>query len=387
MSPEPDVKPLPYGHRLWFFRGLLFLFVCAVPVFMFYATGYRLSFTETRNIISVGGIFISAETEDTAIFLNGEPVENYRLFQRAAYIQNLPAGVHRLHVQGEGLHTWVKELPVYPHIVTEATAFNYPVVPQVRLITSYETTGGTPFVAVASETPLVSEPVTYQMPVLASSTLATSTLVVNEEYAFVTELFASSSTTTQPSAVRTRLQAQIEDVFVFSSERPTSTATSTRARATTTRERSDRRLFETASGIAVSWVGDPNNHPYYFCINTTAPPTATSSALSLYVANNVASVADSLQTVETRGDFACRDTIPLTTFGRTVLLFDFMPDSSDRALVQLSDGLYAIEFDDRGWQNTQLLYPGEEIEVVVQNEQIFINDDDYFFELLLTLSE
>jgi len=383
MSPEPDVKPLPYGHRVWFFRGLLFLFVCAVPVFMFYATGYRLSFSETSNIISVGGIFISAETEDTSIYLNSEPVENFRLFQRAAYIQNLPAGVHRLHVQGDGLHTWVKELPVYPHIVTEATAVNYPLVPQVRLITQYETVGGSPFLPVASGTVLLPSPVQYQVPVIASTTVATTTLQSNEEYEFVKQLFASTSTTTPPNTVRTRLQAQVEDPFVFSSERSTTSTSNQTIRATTTRERSDRRLYETATGIAVDWVGDPSNHPYYFCLNTTPPPTATSSALSVYVADNVASVADALQT---RGDFLCRDTIALQTFGRPVVLFDFMPDSSDTALVQLSDGLYAIEFDDRSWQNTQLLYTGSAIDVVVHNEQIFITDGDYIFELLLTLS-
>lgn len=384
MSPEPNVKPLPYGHRLWFFRGLLFLFVCSVPVFMFYATGYRVSFTETSNIVSVGGIFISAEVEDTAIFLNDEPVENYRLFQRAAYIQNLPAGVHRLHVQGAGLHTWVKELPVYPHIVTEATAFNYPIVPQVRLITSYQTGGGRPVVFEAATSTILSSPVEYRTPLLASTTVATSSLVVDEEYTFIAELFASTSTTTLPDVVRTRLQAQVEEAFVFSSERPTTTATSSFAQATTTREKSQRRLYETDTGIAVAWTGSPDNHPYYFCLNATLP-NATSSALSSHVAANMASVAAIQEGAVKRGDFICRDTIPINTFDRPVLLFAFIPNMNDVALVQLSDGLYAIEFDDRGWQNTQLLYASDSIEVVVHGGQIFIKDGDYVFELLLSL--
>jgi hypothetical protein len=386
MSPEPIVQPLPYNHRLWFFRGLLFLFVCAVPVFMFYATGYRISFTETSNIISVGGIFISAETEETAIYLNNELVENYRLFQRAAYIQNLPAGVHRLHVQGEGLHTWVKELPVYPHIVTEAAAFNYPVTPQVRLITPLVTSTDLPYVPVASGTPLVLAEVVYQTPVLASTTVATSTLTNNEEYLFITEVFASSSTTTSPDTVRTQLPTQIAESFTFSSERATSTATTSLTQATTTRERNNRTLYETAEGVTVRWDGDQQKHPYYFCLNTSLP-TASSSPLEAVVAGNVASVADSLQTATVRGNFVCRDTIPLTTFGRPVLLFDFMPNTSDIALLQLSDGLYAVEFDDRGWQNTQLLYPGEEINVAVVNEQIFIADNGYYVELLLELAQ
>ena len=383
MSPEPQVQPLPYHHRTWFFRSLLLVFVCLVPIFFFYATGYRVSFTETdRNIVSVGGLFVAAETEDTAIYLNDELVENYRLFQRAAYIQNLPSSIHRLHVQGEGLHTWVKELPVYPHIGTEAQAFNFPVSPQVRLITPYETATGRQFVAAASGTLPLGADVTYRVPYQASTTQATSTLRVNDEYAFVADLFATSSTTTPPT-LRTRIQEQLEGTFTFSTVPATSTATS--STATTTRQQNDRRLFETDEGLFVSWEGDPNNHPYYFCINV-ATEVSSSTALGVYVANNVANLASAVETAATRGDFVCRSAIKMDTLDRPVYLFDFFPGSDDLVLAQLSDGLYAIEVDDRGWQNTQLLYPGEDITVALFGQQIFVRDRGYYFELLTTLA-
>lgn len=385
MSPEPTLQPLPYQHRTWFFRLLVTIFVCSVPVFIFYATGYRVSLTDTSNIISVGGIFVSAETENAVIYLNDEPVENYRLFQRAAYIQNLPAGVHRLHVQGEGLHTWVKELPVYPHIVTEAYAFTYPAIPQVRLITPYVSATGTPIVAVASGTDLLPQTVSYTTEFFASTTVATSTLVSNEEYTFVEELFATSSTSTVDT-LRTRLQAELEESFLFSSESATTSATSSMALATTTRERNNRQLQETNDGLFVRWIGNPTDHPYYFCLNTTVPSNASTSVLGAYVDANLAQLASAQERASTRGDFTCRDEIAITTFDQAILLFDFMPDTNgDVVLVQVTDGLYAIEVDDRGWQNTQLLYGGTDFSVALFGEQIFIRDAGYYFELMLTL--
>jgi hypothetical protein len=381
MSPEPDVKPLPYQRRTWFFRLLLAIFICTVPAFMFYATGYRLSLTDTENIVSVGGIFVGAEYEDTTIFLNDEPVENYRLFQRAAYIQNLPAGVHQLHVQGEGLHTWVKRLPVYPHIVTEANAFNYPLVPQVRLVSEYQMASGTQIIFAATGTAPLGEGVQHRVDWQATTTTATSSFEVNDEFPFVAELFATNSTSSAVT-LRSRIQAQLEDAFAFSSELPTSTEP---VLATTTKRLSNRSLYETEDGLFVRWEGGEDT-PYYFCVNT-APMASTTSALGAYVANNIASVRIAATELSTRGDFTCRDTIAINTFDRPVYYFDFMPQEPDVVLAHLSDGIYAIEMDDRGWQNTQLLYESGDVVLARTGDQLFISDDGYYAELLLTLAD
>ena len=64
------------------------------------------------------------------------------------------------------------------------------------------------------------------------------------------------------------------------------------------------------------------------------------------------------------------------------LNFSFFPDSSDLVLLQLEDGLYVTEIDDRAWQNTQLLYPGENFSVVVENDSIYILENDRYFEII-----
>lgn len=383
MTPaEPTLEPLSYRHRTWFFRGLLTLFVLCVPVFMFYATGYRVSLTDIDTIVSVGGIFVSAETDNTTIYLDDELVDNYRLFQQAAYIQNLPAGVYRLTVQGDGLHTWVKELPVYPHIVTETMAFNTPLEPQIRLVQPFMTATGTQ-VLFEQASSTMSDFGTVRVPIMATATTATSSFFANEEYDFVADLFASSTATSSPNTLRSRIATELEATFTFSSNAPTSTV-ATSSTATTTQVQANRQVAETATGLVVTWLGSSDTTPYYFCRNIV-PPSASTSALRSYVANNLIAAESALES-SARGDFVCRDTIMVETFDREIRLFDFFPGLNDWLLVHLSDGLYAVEIDDRGWQNTQRMYASETMEVAVFGEQIFVHDQGYYFELLTELA-
>ena len=144
-SAKAVVQPLPRQRRRFLFLSLLFLFVCAVPVFVFYATGYRYDiFTGDGSITATGGLYVSVGAEEGEVYLNESRVEDSRIFRSAIYIQNIMPGLQRLHVQAPGYHTWVKELPVYPHIVTEASAFMMPLVSQVRPITEFMTSTGSP---------------------------------------------------------------------------------------------------------------------------------------------------------------------------------------------------------------------------------------------------
>ena len=50
--------------------------------------------------------------------------------------------------------------------------------------------------------------------------------------------------------------------------------------------------------------------------------------------------------------------------------------------MQLEDGLYVTEIDDRAWQNTQMIYPGDKFETIVTDTNIYIKEDGRYFELL-----
>lgn len=378
MNTEPKVKPLPYVHRKWFFRLLVTIFVCLVPVFIFYAIGYRVSFfNEDGAIVTVGGMFISSLNDETNIFVNGEPVQDYRIFQRAAYIQNLPAGTHRVHVQGEGLHTWVKELPVYARIVTEATAFNFPVVPQLRLVTPYVSAANIPQVIKSTSTMPASGTVMYQNIWQASSTVATSSLLVNPEYLFLATAFGTS--TASSATLLARIADELES-FTFSSTIATSsTATST---ATTTKELRDRVLYETADGLAVRWNGSESATPYYFCFQY-GDATTTAKQYTKKSLHSLAAAYASLEESTEEGARVCRESIAIDTKGHEVYSFNFYPLNPDLVVLHTSGGLFITEIDDRAWQNAQLVYPGGDYELLIEGNQLFIRQEEHIFELLL----
>jgi hypothetical protein len=171
MPAEPQISLLPYHKRQRFFWFLVGVFTLAFPALLFYSSGYRIAFDdEVTSIISTGGLYVNTLEQAVDVYLNEEQVDNPRLFMSAYYIQNINAGMHRLVVQGEGLQTWVKELPVDESFVTEASAFTLPQVPQVRPVTAFVTATGTPIVIASSTDPLagVSSTVPYQCRVASS---------------------------------------------------------------------------------------------------------------------------------------------------------------------------------------------------------------------------
>lgn len=369
MHITPEVQPLPYQNRVWFFRILLLIFVLCVPVFTFYATGYRISFSgDEGNIISVGGIFMTVTADNTTTYINDETVDDFRVFQQAAYIQNLPAGTHRLHVQGEGLHTWVKQLEVYPHIVTEAEAFNLPAIPQIRLITEYQTVSGEAVVFGASTTtPFASGTVAYRAPWVIATTSATSTYERNPEYIFVTSLFSSS--TDASTTLRTRYEDTFNQ-FTFSSAESPEPATST---ATTTVAVRDQILYESEGELFVAWSGSDTDIPYYYC-----DQVSIRDAVAVYK-------SDAMPEMELQR--ICQKNIMISRWGQDVFFFNFFPGNDDLILMHRSDGVHVAEIDNRGWQNEQKLYPAGEAALVMSGDQIYLYDNGYYFELLTELDD
>src|SRR3990167_5269934 len=201
---KPIVEPLAYWRRKVIFITLLLAFLFSLPAFMFYATGYRYDiFSGSPSITATGGLYIAADAVDSSIYVNETEVTNARVFRNASYIQGLEPGMHRVHVQAPGLHTWVKNLSVYRHIVTEAEAFNLPLVPQVRLVTEYRTQADEAVFFMSSTThkkmilPLASSSVPY----IVSTSTATSTYRLSTEYALLFDLFEVKASTTKAAEV------------------------------------------------------------------------------------------------------------------------------------------------------------------------------------------
>lgn len=354
MDIEPTVKPLPRNHRRLYFSTLFVIFVVAVPLLLLYATGYR--FQMGGDLVSTGGVYVGADSSGSEIYINDELVRETRTFRRGFYAQNLEPGTHRVHVQKEDHHTWVKELSVSPHRVTEAQAFNIPLEPLVREIPRYRLLGGELLFELSTSTASTSA-------ALIASTTASTTK--NIEYEFVLELFATSTATT--SAERSLTEALISG----EAEVQTIDATSTIEQATTTKIRDDLKLFERDGDLFATWVGPEDDVPYYFC-NFSEVTVEEFEAAAAVLATTTEIVQE------------CKDEIRMEDFyGREIFAFDFFPGNSDLVVLALEDGIYVEEIDDRGWQNIQPLYLKRGLDMRINDGNIYVRDGEYLMEVIV----
>jgi hypothetical protein len=373
---KPIIQPLAKWQRTLIFGLLLLAFIVSLPAFMFYATGYRYDFfAETPTITATGGMYIAAEGEEGLIYIDEELVDNARVFRSASYIQGLEPGLHRVHVQMAGRHTWVKELLVEPHMVTEVEAFNLPLWPQVRPVTKYLTVRGE---AVVSATSSVAANITSKasstIPFYLATTTATSTFRANAEYLLLEALFLEKA---ELKAMReAEKRANIQSDFTFATVTATSAKT---VLATTTKQKNNLRLYQNEEEIYVATTGLGRDIPNYFC-SVQIPAIDESTVMT--VTEELLKENDDLLQVQDIGSRQCRSEIKIDRKGQEVIDFDFMPLNVNLVVLLLTDGVYVVEIDDRSWQNVQRLYSGENLEMVIYGDNIFIKEGDMILELL-----
>lgn len=377
MPLEPEIKSLSYKKRQSFFLVLLLIFIIALPTFIFYTSGYRLSFEdEQTTIVTTGGIYITTDNLEVDVYMDEEWVERPRLFRSAYYIQNLQSGLHRVVVQRPGLHTWVKLLPVDSNIVTEAAAFNMPEFPHIRPIAEYVNQNGQGvFLAASTSTDLFPKATTTGNFIVVTRATP-STLSSNSEYEYVADLFASSTATS--TSIISRLEEEIER-FRFAS----STATATPVYI----EQGNVRLIPRDGDLYARWIGSGASTPHYFC-TPQAASTTVAYRLGLHFAQQIEEQRLSTTTpLHTEGDRICRSEIRIDRKWQDIKYYEFFPGTSDLIVLLLEDGLYVTEIDDRAWQNTQQVYPGDNFRAVVTDTNIYIEEDGMYFELLTKIDE
>lgn len=380
-----NVKPLPRAQRRFVFLSLALFFFCAVPVFVFYAIGYRYDFLDPdATITATGGLYVSVLSADGEVYLNEEPVLDLRVFRNAIYIQNLSPGMQRLHVQAPGLHTWVKELPVYPFIVTEVSAFQLPLQPQIRPIAEYQTSTGTAVYIHTSTTTVFFNGASSSVPIIATTTKATTTLERNSEFDFIKSLFATTSVAT--STLLNRVVGEVSDALKITDKNKASTTLEV---ATTSKLSGSVRIEQSGDDVVVAYVGPMNAIPYYFCV----PQATLASTSERYGAAVMQGIEQLLATSATatisetsNTNRVCRTRITIDRQNQEIVSFDFFPGSTDLVVLHRRDGVFVTEVDDRSWQNTQALYPFPIDELVVENGRLYGRDGVYLFELLTELS-
>jgi hypothetical protein len=382
MPTEPEIKLMPYASRRRFFLLLLTIFLISLPIFIFYTSGYRLNFdNDETTIVTTGGVYITTNNLDVDVYLDEEKVERPRLFRSAYYIQNIAAGSHRVVVQKPGLHTWVKQLSVDPHIVSEAAAFNMPLVPHIRPIPEFKNSIGQNIYFAKSTSTNIFPKATTTEPIVILTKRGTTTLAANGEYDYVYELFGTSTATS--TSILNRLEAEIER-FSFST---TTQSTTSVAEVEIYVEQGNMRLVERDDELHARWIGAGNATPHYFCAPNSASSTVAERLGEHVVAQIEVQRLSTSTPLHFEGDRTCRTEIRIDRKWQGIKYYEFFPNSTDLVVLQLEDGLYITEIDDRSWQNTQMIYPGDNFRVMVTDTNIYIEEDGNFFELLTKIPE
>ncbi len=382
------VKPLSYKRRQQTFLLLLFVFLVSLPFLYLYATGYRFSLLRPTNIVSTGGMYVAVDRAGAEIFIDGELVRETRTFRKAFYAQNLDIGTHRVHVQKEGYHTWVKELPVSKRLVTEAQAINMPLVPQVRVISPWKSATGT---TVVNEFGLYASSTNE---LIATSTKLTKQFLPDQDFKMFITYFGTTSTS---SDTETRAQ-QIRDLILGGGTDGTQGTSTDEMRevATTTKISGGVKLYEQGEDVYATWIGAFEQMPYYYC----APdfPRYSTTSTSTFPLESVSDLMDeeieSLPEITNDGvvvhpvqtipkDTVCDPTVNIDRKGQKVQDFHFFPGSTDFVILTLEDGVYVIEVDDRAWQNVQPLLLGKGFRTHIENGTVYTYDGTNIYQIII----
>jgi hypothetical protein len=210
---------------------------------------------------------------------------------------------------------------------------------------------------------------------------APSSLRENGEYEFVVDLFATTSVATSTSVLN-RLGEEIEKIASVPTE-----STTTPTTTVTFIEQGNMRLVPRGDELFARWIGEGAATPHYFCSSEHA-----SSSIALRLGTHVMLQMEEQRLSTTtplhiENDRLCRTEIRLDRKWQKIKYYEFFPGSSDLVVIQLEDGLYVTEIDDRAWQNTQLIYPGDSFRTVVTDTNIYIEEDGRYFELLTEIPE
>lgn len=282
------MKPLSIKKRRLYLLFFALIFCVAIPLLILYSTGYRL--TSALNLIRTGGLYISVPYSGANVFISPATSKQTGLFQKNVFVQNLRQGTYEVRVEKEGYQSWKKQLRVFPQTVTEAYSFLLPLEVETKEIPRFPSSLST------------------------STKIVQSKLKENKEYQDIKTLFSATSTSriaTSSDVLKVKRKLSIKN---------------------------------NNGVLAVSWLGDRESTPHYFCVNDQ-----------------------------------CKSEIIIREESR-IRSFDFFPGRDDLIIITRSDGVFVTEIDDRSERNIQVLFKKVGADFRVKDgDSVYIKDGDTLF--------
>lgn len=338
------MNPLSKKNRIVSFLMMIFIFFVVSPLILAYSLGYR--FDDELSWIETGGIYIHANVSNTEVYLEGKFIENNGVLLRNTLIQNLrPDTSYKIEVHKEGLHSWIKTLYVQPSLVTEGTLMMLPKEIEKTKIYPYQDSDGNG----TTTKPIVEKNTTKISPKEDSLMLKT------EEYRNLEILFNPELATTSASdSSNKKIPNKDSELIILPEEKEDipeyfiEIGIEDPSLLDNLIETGDEVMWLEDNQIVLYWVGKSEEIPYYYCLFQE-----------------------------------CRDKITLT-WDNPIEKFTLFPGRGDVWVVLSSDGIWAVEIDDRSERNIQPIYLGKDLDFIINDQNnIVVLDQDIFYELNL----
>jgi hypothetical protein len=337
------MKPLTTKQRTISISILAFIFIILAPIIILYSFGYRIDRQFTLQ--KTGGIFIHSTIPNASVFLDDEYVKDNGLFIKNVIIQDLtPNQSYSIRVQKDGYQSWVKDIYVYPTIVTEARLLMLPEKYEVREIFPFiDSDGNGTRVAPAK--------------ILKST---------SEEYISLVKLFEPEITKSevtkkeisQTSNTNTKIKLKSDDSSVVPEKEVVKTKLDLFFESIDIKDYTKLKnliingkevSWLDDSGIKIYWTDENNVAPYYYCGGE---------------------------------ERICTTSLQLEW--NDIKRFDYFPGRDDVWIVLTSTGIFAVEVDNRSQRNIQNIYIGENLDFrLVTGGRLIIKDKSNIFEINL----
>ncbi|MEK7081447.1 MAG: PEGA domain-containing protein [Patescibacteria group bacterium] len=314
------MQPMPLKKRRFYFYVLSLVFFLAIPVLIFYESGYRLG--DSFNFVKTGGIYIYSPESGSEIYLNGDKIEETGFFLKDFFVDDLKPGKYSVLISKEKFWPWAKNVTIKEGMVAEAIAFLIPKDPEGETVPKN----------IEEANPAETE---------TSGKTATTKKKpeANPEYLRILSLFEEEKINKEKVVKSNTLAKNPAD------ESP----------ATSSPEKTEEYIYEKVSPrgkvglwregnqILAKWLKSDRSLPYYFCEGNNEN---------------------------------CREIIAIFNSASVVRSLDFYPGRDDVVVIAVENGIFAIEIDSRKTQNFQPIYKGVDPYFIIDGNTFYVKDKD-----------
>jgi hypothetical protein len=331
------MTPLRNWQRRILLFALIILFLILGPWILLSSFGYKLD--DVKGFVKTGGLYIHSEVPNSSLYINGKYVKDNGAIIRNVLVQKLkPNSKYKVEMYRDGYHGWVKELYVYPSLVSEAHVLMLPEEFERReIFPFFDAEGNGVYTPVVGLTKI-------------SKTLDGRIIPENEEFINVVTLFEGenpyeekipelkTSTSTATTTVEKTLPEHYERLNITDPEDLENLI-----------ETTDEISWIHDGNIVLYWIDEMESIPYYYCDGEL--------------------------------ERICNEEIILD-WSNEIKRFAYYPGRNDAWIVLVQDGIYAVEVDPRSQRNIQPIYIGNNLDFRLDGSgNLIVKDRGSYFEL------